>query len=245
MEIYVDQRKLEIQLDVWKELAIKKQMLIATATDALGLDPDCDSEELRAGLQASIKRVMDADNKVAEAQEQATQAMNVLKQKMTDLEKEQAQIEDKLSQALNDNKNAEQTIEAGKLELQKVKKQLGDKTKELKDINVALADTPANVIKKLKDLKKQKIDEANARKRVEGELRNSKKETQKQEAKVAELEATIKTAATLSEKYTELHSFSQGQYDQLKAAGTEALNDVPALETELVETIEKAAKTED
>ncbi len=241
----MDQRKLEIQLDVWKELAIKKQMLIATATDALGLDPDCDSEELRAGLEASIKRVMDADNKVAQAQEQAAQAMNVLKQKMSDLEKQTAEIEDKLSSALNDNKNAEQTIEAGKLELQKIKKQLAEKTKELKDINVALADTPANVIKKLKDLKKQKIDEANARKRVEGELRNSRKETQKQEAKVAELEAIIKSAATMSEKYTELHNFSQGQYDQLKAADAKELTDVPALEKDLIEVIEQAAKTDD
>jgi hypothetical protein len=39
-----------LDLKVWKELAIKKQILIKAATDALGLDPECSEEELRAAL---------------------------------------------------------------------------------------------------------------------------------------------------------------------------------------------------
>ena len=47
MEESVDQAEFEVQLQVWKDLAISKQVLIGAATDALGLDPECESAELK------------------------------------------------------------------------------------------------------------------------------------------------------------------------------------------------------
>lgn len=58
-----------ITLDVWKELAIHNQMLIRTVTDALSLDPDCADEELKAALDAGLKRIQDAQNLVSAAEE--------------------------------------------------------------------------------------------------------------------------------------------------------------------------------
>jgi hypothetical protein len=42
----VSQSQQDIQLKVWKELAISKQMLMRMATDVLKLDPECTQEEL-------------------------------------------------------------------------------------------------------------------------------------------------------------------------------------------------------
>ena len=40
----------DIQLKVWKDLAISKQILMGAATDALGLDAECSTEELKEAL---------------------------------------------------------------------------------------------------------------------------------------------------------------------------------------------------
>ena len=58
-----------ITLDVWKELAIHNQMLIRTVTDALGLDASAEDDELKAALQAGVKRIQDAQNLVTAAAE--------------------------------------------------------------------------------------------------------------------------------------------------------------------------------
>lgn len=52
-----------IDIDVWKEIAISKQMLMRTASDALGLDPECSEEELKAALEDGLKQIADADVK--------------------------------------------------------------------------------------------------------------------------------------------------------------------------------------
>ena len=60
----VEQAQLELQLKVWKELAISKQMLMRTAAEALKLDPNCSQEELKAALEAALKKVAEADASV-------------------------------------------------------------------------------------------------------------------------------------------------------------------------------------
>ena len=41
----------DLQLKVWKELAISKQILMRAATEALKLDPECTQEELKDALE--------------------------------------------------------------------------------------------------------------------------------------------------------------------------------------------------
>lgn len=59
-----------LDLKVWKELAIKKQILIKAATDALGLDPECSEEELRAALGQGIKRISEAESLISAAKDE-------------------------------------------------------------------------------------------------------------------------------------------------------------------------------
>ena len=46
----------DVQLKVWKDLAISKQMLMNAAITALKLDKDCSQEELKQALETTISR---------------------------------------------------------------------------------------------------------------------------------------------------------------------------------------------
>ena len=52
----------EVQLQVWKDLAISKQILMGAATDALGLDSECSTDELKSALDQAIQRAKDAEH---------------------------------------------------------------------------------------------------------------------------------------------------------------------------------------
>ena len=43
-----------LDLNVWKEIAIAKQILIKAATDTLGLDPECNDDELKVELDKAM-----------------------------------------------------------------------------------------------------------------------------------------------------------------------------------------------
>ena len=47
----------EIPLKVWKDLAISKQVLMGAATEALGLNAECSTEELSTALAEAINRL--------------------------------------------------------------------------------------------------------------------------------------------------------------------------------------------
>ncbi|MDG1206049.1 MAG: hypothetical protein P8N51_11835, partial [Pseudomonadales bacterium] len=64
-EDYVAQSALD--LNVWKEIAIAKQILIKTATDTLGLDPECNDDELKVELEKAMQQIKDADSQVTKA----------------------------------------------------------------------------------------------------------------------------------------------------------------------------------
>ena len=49
---------------MWKEITVSKQMLIRTATDALGLDPECSEEEFKAALEKGLKEIAAADTRL-------------------------------------------------------------------------------------------------------------------------------------------------------------------------------------
>ena len=89
----VEQAQLELQLKVWKELAISKQMLMRTAAEALKLDPNCSQEELKVALDAALKKVADADQSVITAREQAKSSILGMEQKLATAQKAQAAAE--------------------------------------------------------------------------------------------------------------------------------------------------------
>lgn len=230
----MDQAKLELQLKVWKDLAVKKQMLMSAATEALGLSPECNMDELKVALEASIQRAQLADTKVSNAQAKAKTDVEAIEKQLAESRKALAVSEAGKTGALIALKTAEQQIagerEANAKEFKKLKAQIAEKDKALKAINVALADTPENVVKKLKALKKQKNDESGARKAVEGELRSVQKQKQALDKRIAELRELVDKGVTLAAQYRELHQLASEQ----------KLNSLPELDTELLDDIEQA-----
>jgi len=233
----VDQAELELQLEVWKDLAISNQVLMRTATDALKLDPECSTEELKEALDNAIKRSIDADVTVEDAQTKAQQAIAIMQAKIAASEKAQAIAETKVSETLEAKETSEQQIAVERAshakEMQKCKKQVADVEKSLKAINKALADTPENVMKKLRTLKKQKTDEAAACKLAEAKARTLKKEKSQLEQQIKESE---EKSSTLIEQYRALHKLCEELHGQLKPLVDDEKNlpVVPALDEEML-----------
>jgi len=247
----VGQVDLEVQLQVWKDLAISKQVLMGTATDALGLDPDCSSDELKEALEKAIKRSINADVNIKNAQEQANTAVAVMEKKTEKIQKAiGVAIADK-DEALKVLKKGQEQMAAGRAahaeELKKIKAQLAEKQKALKAVNLALADTPENVIKKLKMLKKQKTDEAAERKRAEGEVTTLKKDKQHLEKELEEANTIKEQAAKLVTQHRDLHTVCESIQEQLKALIEEGqeLPEIPKQDDELLVALQANGEAEE
>lgn len=227
----MDQAKLELQLKVWKDLAVKKQMLMSAATEALGLNAECTMDELKVALDANIQRAKAADAKVKDAEEKAEAAVEAIEKTLAETKKILATTESARNEIETALKTAEQQIaterEANAKEMKKLKTQIIEKDKALKAINVALNDTPENVVKKMKALKKEKNEESAARRTVEGELRAAQKQKQELDKRIAELQ---EKSAKLAAQYRELHQFAVDQ----------KLESLPELNSELLESVEKS-----
>lgn len=247
----MDQAEFELQLKVWKDLAISNQVLIKTATDALGLDPDCSRDKLKTELELGIKKIIQAEASVGNAQEQAALAIAVMEKKMAQSEKAKNIAEAQTAGMLSAKQDAEQAMiverDAHFKTMKSINAQLAEKDRQLKSINKALADTPENVVKKLKTLKKQKLDETAARKAVEGEAATLRKEKRNQEKRIADLQGTLEGSAKLVTQYRELHALCKTLHDQLKPL-VEKKSDLPALtklDDKWLKSIEKAAEKKD
>jgi colicin import membrane protein len=240
----VDQAQFELQLKVWKELAISKQMLMRTATDALKLDADCSQDDLKKALEAVIKKNKEADASVSAAQDQAKQAIMAMERKVTASAQAQA-LSDATATELRatlDNATKQMAIERTAIaqEVQKLKDRLAEKEKALGAINTALADTPENVIKKMKSLRKEKQDESDERKKLEATFNTLRKEKQTQDKQLADLQANTGKLVT---QYKELHTTTTALHDQLKPlVDAKDLPALPALDEKLLESIEENAK---
>jgi len=250
-EKQLEQPDLELQLKVWKELAISKQVLMQTATKALGLKEECSTEELETALKTTMSAAKVAEDKLAAEQAQAKDAIQTLQDKLEKSEKANAGLIAERDQALQAQQAAEDKVTAGRSanaeELKKIKAQLADKQKEIKQITKILADTPENVVKKMKGLKKEKMDEANSRKKAEEVSRTLRKDKQKVEQNLAETKATMTQAAELAGDFRDLQKLANEQYNQLadKVEDKSSLEAVPALNEELLEAIENAAKDDE
>lgn len=230
-----------ITLDVWKELAIHNQMLIHTVTEALSLDPDCADEELKAALDAGVKRIQDAQTLVSAGEEKNKLAIADIEKKRLVTENARLRLEAEFKELTAEKEKVDALLETTKKsaadESTKLKTQLEEKTKALKTINTQLGDTPKNVTKKLKALNKKKFDETTARQRAEEELKVVKKAksdlTKEAKADSAKIEKLI-------EGYKALQAYCDTQYDQLKALvdDKESLVTPPKLDNELLGIVE-------
>lgn len=239
----MEQAQLELQLKVWKELAISKQILMRSATDALKLDANCSQEELKVALDAVIKKIAEADTSVGIARQEAKQAIAEMEKKLQLAEKARTASEAASVEVRTSHGNATHQIEIERAnftkELQQMKLVVAEKEKTVKAINAALADTPENVVKKLKALRKEKQDEADGRRQAEatmGTLRKEKQQTEEQLTKANEKNAKLVTA------YTETHALASKLHEQLKPLLTDE-KDLVAL-PELDKSLTEDAKDE-
>src|SRR5262249_44143959 len=112
------------------------------------------------------------------------------------------------------------------------------KDKAIKAINTALADTPENVIRKMKAFKKEKQDEADARRQVEATVATLRKDKKQQDEKTAE---TVDKSGKLATQYRDLHALVTKLEEQLKAADAKDVPAIPELDTKLLEELEQAS----
>jgi colicin import membrane protein len=247
----VAETDLELQLRVWKDLAVSKQILMRAATDALQLDPDCSPDELKRALEAAIKRSIEADVKVGKAEEQAGTAIAALEKKLADSQKAVHVAEAARAEALAQQEKLQQQItdlrDERAREAKSFKERLVERERTLKAINTALSDTPENVVKKLKTLSKQKKDESDARKQAEAQAAALRKDKSQLEQSIKELKATQDDALQLATRYRELHALCETLRGQLepRVEDKESLPEVPALDAAPLEAIEKAGPPEE
>ena len=224
------QPDVEIQLKVWKDLAISKQVLMGAATDALGLDAECGTDELRDALNTAITRAKEADSDIAE-----------MRQKMEASDKARSEAEIQVAEAVQARENAERQLAAGKAEnaeaLKKARNEVNDKQNQLKAISKALADSPENVVKKLKTLKKQKLDEARLKTAAEAKVQKLRKEKSLLESDLENQKSLVEDAKKLAEQLKEIHAGFSAQFEALKESSEDvaSLTAVPELDEELIE----------
>lgn len=243
----MEQADLELQLKVWKELAISKQVLMRNAAEALKLDPDCTQEELKAALEGVTRKVAQAEAGVVDAQQKARLSLGAMEQRLNASVLAQRAAEATVAElrASQENYTKSMAIERASVaqELQKLKERVAEKDKALKAINTALADTPENVLKKMNALKKQKQEEADARRQVEASLATLRREKQQQDKQLATL---TENAAKLVTQYRELHAAGTAMHEKLVPLAPDAPA-LPELNANLllnIEDPEAAAKAE-
>ena len=252
----------EIQLKVWKDLAISKQVLMEAATKALGLTPECTTEDLRIALDRSIKRTKEAEINIATIREETDKdiaEMRVLVDKdlaemkalVASSNQDQAEAREQVAEATKAREAAERQLAIGKSEnakaLKGAKIDVADKQSKLKAISTALADTPENVVKKLKTLKKQKLDEAKIRVQIETKLRTTRQEKDRLEQEVEAQKTQLEQFTPLIPKMREMHDLCNQANKKIKALSEDVtdLVEIPKLNEELLESLEKATSDQD
>jgi len=236
----------DIQLQVWKDLAISKQILMGAATDALGLDAECSTEELKEALNKAIQRAKDADINIQKTRSEADAQIAEYKKRTEEAEKARVEAEEKVEIAEKARSQAEHALTKGKADnaeaLKKARAEVADKQNKLKSISKALADTPENVVRKLKTLKKQKMDEAKARGQAETKIQSMRKDKSRLEAELENHKSTLEAAAKLAEQVRDLHGIcveAKATIESLSDKDKDQIT-VPQLDEASVEAVEQA-----
>lgn len=236
--------ELEVQLNVWKELAISKQVLMLSATKALGLEEDCSAEELEKALNETIAKGKNAAADIKAAEEKTAAQISTMEDKVKSIKcaiDEAVEVKEKAeAQTLASEQKLAAVREASAMEVSKATAQMNDAQKEMKRIQKLLADTPENIVKKLKQLKKEKMDEANARKKAEELNRNLRKEKQKADDAAEQAKASLEKAAELAASYRELQALANDQYTKLAGLVEDKaeLEKVPAFDADVLDALE-------
>ena len=236
----------DVQLKVWKDLAISKQILMGAATDALGLDAECSTDELKQALDEAIKRARDADINIQQTRSQADQQVAEYRQQAESAEKARQEAESKVEAAVKAREQAEHQLAKGKEDnataLKKARAEVAEKQNQLKAISKKLADTPENVVRKLKTLKKQKMDESKLRTQAETRLQKARKQNADLEAEVESQKAVLKNAAGLIAQIRELHETCTAAHDVIARLSDKKKDQikVPEIDLEALETLEQA-----
>jgi len=242
----VNQTDNDIQLQVWKDLAISKQILMGAAADALGLDAECSTDELKTAMNKAILQAKNADITIIETREQTEKEIFRMEALIASSEQAMNDALELVAGAEAARKTAESKLVTGRAEnaeaLKKVRAEVTDKQNKLKAISKALADTPENVIKKLKTLKKQKMDEAKLRTQTESKLQSIRKQKTKLEGELENSKALMAQSAPLIAQLKEMHAITKKQRKKLKSLSDDKkdLVEIPKLDEELLEIIEKA-----
>lgn len=236
----------EIQLQVWKDLAISKQILMGAATDALGLDAGCSTGELKEALEKAIQRAREADINIVKIREQADIEIAEMKALAKSSEQQRIEAEERIATAENTSETASRQLAVGRTEnaeaLKKARAEVADKQNKLKAISKALADTPENVVKKLKTLKKQKLEESRLKSQTESRLLATRKEKAKIEAQLETQKSLLEQSAKLVEQVKEFHELCTSQNKKIKSLSDDKKHvfKIPKLDQELLESLEKA-----
>ena len=182
---------------------------MGAAADALGLDAECSTTELKAALDQAIQRARDADIKIQETRSEAEQQVNEYLKRVEVAEQASKEAEERAAAAVKAREQAEHQLAVGKADnaeaLKKARAEVTEKQNKLKAISKSLADTPENVVRKLKTLKKQKMDETRLRGQAESRLQSMRKEKARLEAKIEANKESLNSAATLLEQARALH----------------------------------------
>lgn len=246
----MDQAQLELQLKVWKDLAISKQILMRTAAVALKLDPDCSQEALKEALESAIKKTGETEAKLQALQVESRQQITALENKVAASARAETAAQAQVEQlkAAQENLQQQMAIERASVakELQRLKDAVAEKDKSFKQITQALSDTPENVLKKMSQLRKQKQDEADARREIETSFNKVQAEKRKVDQQLIEAQ---QNGARLVKQFRDLHELATKLHEQLKsvaAEGTEVPG-VPDMDTDLLESVEtgKTVKKDD
>tara|TARA_E500000331_G_scaffold249545_1_gene239983 strand:- start:11067 stop:11846 length:780 start_codon:yes stop_codon:yes gene_type:complete len=239
-EKYVEQTDLDLK--IWKELAISKQLLIKTATDVLGISSECSDEELKAALEENMAKVTEADERITNARVENEAKLHELQQQLRSAELAKKLAEEENAELKSKVASAESAMDANKhstaQEIQKLRAQVEEKSKALKKVNTVLADTPENVAKKLKSLNKKKHDENAARKKAEDDARGLRKTKAEQQA---EIESLKEQEEKLKESVKALKDFSETQRGQLIEAVDDdtTVDELPELDEDVLNAIEE------
>ncbi len=236
----------DIQLQVWKDLAISKQVLMGAATDALGLDAECTTAELKLALGQAIERARNADINIHETRAKADQEISDYLEQVAVAEKARAEAEQLAADSVAAREQAERQLSSGKADnteaLKKAKAEVIDKQNKLKAISKSLADTPENVVRKLKTLKKQKLDETRVRNQAESKLLATRKEKSKLEAQLETQKTVLDETASLIEQIKSLHALCQKAESTIEKLSDKKKDqiEVPELDQKQLETLEQA-----
>ncbi len=229
-------------------MAISKQMVMNEAATALNLKGEWTQDEFQVALEAAIKRGNEAETQINRTKAETDAAIEEMTAKVKAADKATQEYKAQAESANADKQQAEQQLQNGRKDnadaIKKARQSVADKDRELKAINTALADTPDNVLKKLKTLKKQKHDEAQLRTKAEDANRKLKKEKKKVDEELEEKAKLLEKAKALATSHRELHEICESMHKALKDSGAET-ETLPVLDTTLLDAFDADEEKED